>query len=176
MGECVGSKCVHTQCAHGPLFDGDVVHQAVTEADPARIGEQRAQSSQGYSYDAVGNRTQMVNGAAVTGYSYGAASNRLAQVTGGQGGTPTMDANGSTTGNGISAFNYDARGRMVSANTAIGLVSYRINALGQRVQKVAPGASTVFHYDSGGRLIAESTGQAVTDYVYLDDIPVAVVR
>jgi YD repeat-containing protein len=138
--------------------------------------EQRAQSSLGYTYDAVGNRTQMVNGAAVTGYSYGTASNRLAQVTGGQGGTPTMDANGSTTGNGSSAFNYDARGRMVSANAAIGLVSYRINALGQRVQKLAAGASTVFHYDSGGRLIAESTGDVVTDYVYLDDIPVAVLR
>jgi YD repeat-containing protein len=45
----------------------------------------------------------------------------------------------------------------VSANTAIGLVTYTINSLGQRVRKVTPADTTVFHYDAGGKLIAEST-------------------
>jgi hypothetical protein len=44
------------------------------------------------------------------------------------------------------------------------------------VQKVTPSASTVFHYDCGGRLIAETTGDAVTDYVYLDELPVTVLK
>ena len=69
---------------------------------------------------------------------------------------------------------------MVSANTAIGLVQYQINALGQRVQKSVPAGansiSTLYHYDQSGKLIAEATGTAGVDYVYLDDIPVAVLK
>lgn len=136
--------------------------------------EQVPNSSRGYTYDAVGNRTQSTINAAATSYAYGAASNRLAGVGGS---AVTMDANGSTTNSGTGLqFSYDARGRMVSANTAIGTVTYGINALGQRVLKTTPAASTVFHYDLGGRLIAESTNGALTEYVWLDDVPVAVLK
>lgn len=138
--------------------------------------EQRAQQSLGYSYDAVGNRTQSVNGAVSTAYTYGSTSNRLTQLTGSQKASIATDANGSITNNGNATFNYDARGRMVSANTAIGLVSYKINALGQRVQKVTPTSTTVYHYDDSGKLIAESTDGALTEYVYLGDMPVAVLK
>lgn len=65
---------------------------------------------------------------------------------------------------------------MVSANTAIGLVSYTINVFGQRVQKTTPTATTVFHYDGSGKLIAESTAGTQTEYVYLGDMPVAVLK
>jgi len=135
--------------------------------------EQRAQRSLGYSYDAVGNRTQYVNGASVTNYIHGTTSNRLTQLTGGQNTSIATDANGSITNNGSAAFNYDARGRMVSANTAIGMVTYKINALGQRVLKTMPTSSTVYHYDQSGRLIAESTGNALNEFVYLGDMPIA---
>jgi YD repeat-containing protein len=138
--------------------------------------EQRPQRSLGYSYDAVGNRTKYVNGAATTNYTYGTTSNRLMQYSGSQNATMATDANGSTTSNGPTGFNYDARGRLVSANTAIGLVTYKINAHGQRVQKITPNATTVFHYDGSGKLIAESTDGALTEYVYLDDMPVAVLK
>ena len=138
--------------------------------------EQKANSSLGYSYDAVGNRTQSNIGAAITDYTYAASSNRLTQVAGSQTNAITMDPNGSMTGNGSGQFNYDARGRMVSATTVIGVVSYKINALGQRVQKIAPTATTVFHYDLFGKLIAEKTDGATTEYVYLDDVPVAVLK
>lgn len=92
----------------------------------------------------------------------------------------TTDANGSVTNKGNASFNYDARGRMVSANTAIGLVTYTINSLGQRVRKVTPTETTVFHYDMAGKLIAEATttGSTTTEqeYVYLGDMPVAVIK
>jgi len=136
--------------------------------------EQRAQRSLGYSYDAVGNRTQYVNGASVTNYIYGTTSNRLTQLTGSQNTSIATDGNGSITNNGSAAFNYDARGRMVSANTAIGMVTYKINALGQRVLKTTPTSSTVYHSDQSGKLIAESTGSALTEYVFLNDVPIAV--
>jgi hypothetical protein len=48
--------------------------------------------------------------------------------------------------------------------------------MGQRVQKVTPAANTVFHYDLAGKLIAETTDGATTEYVYLDDVPVAVLK
>ena len=42
--------------------------------------------------------------------------------------------------------------------------------------KTTPTSTTVFHYDGGGKLIAEMTGGATTEYVYLDDVPVAVLK
>jgi RHS repeat-associated protein len=134
--------------------------------------EQRATSSLGYNYDAVGNRTQKINGATSTSYGYASNSNRLTTM---QGAPLASDANGAMTNNGAASLNYDARGRMVSANTVIGQVTYKINALGQRVQKVTPQSSTAFVYDQAGRLLAENDGLTSTEYVYLGITPVAVV-
>lgn len=140
----------------------------------------RPNSSVSYGYDAVGNRTSYSNGAAVSSYSYGSTSNRLTQITGSQAAVISTDPNGSITGNGANQFTYDARGRMISADTASGPVQYQINGMGQRVQKITPTQSTVFHYDTGGKLIAEtiagSGGPSIIDYVYLDDMPVAVLK
>lgn len=135
---------------------------------------QRGASSLGFGYDPVGNRTSSGSGAALSSYSYGQGSNRLLNISGGQARTFETDANGSITANGLAQFSYDARGRMVAANTVLGPVLYRINALGQRVAKTTSEGTTVFHYDHGGRLIAESLGDVVTEYVWLDDMPVAV--
>jgi YD repeat-containing protein len=127
-----------------------------------------------YTYDTVGNRLQKNNNGSKTAYTYAATSNRLTKK-----GTQAIssDATGSITNNGSATFNYDARGRMISANTAIGLVQYTINGLGQRVRKVTPTTTTVFHYDLSGKLIAEATtaaGMSTTqEYVYLGDLPVA---
>ncbi|BBB62726.1 hypothetical protein UNDKW_4453 [Undibacterium sp. KW1] len=140
------------------------------------------QTSQSFSYDAVGNRSTKTNGAANTSYSYASTSNRLAQVTDSQVKPVATDPNGSITNNGINQFSYDARGRMITATTAIGTVQYQINALGQRVQKNVPAngsnpaTNTVYHYDMNGRLISERNGQGDVDYVYLDNIPVAVIK
>lgn len=132
---------------------------------------------QTYAYDAVGNRTQKVNNSASTALTYAAGSNRLATV-GGQ--NIATDLNGSITNKGNATFNYDARGRMVSAATLIGLVHYTINSFGQRVRKVTPSETTVFHYDADGKLIAETTtgasGTRTQDYVYLGSKPVAVLK
>ena len=42
--------------------------------------------------------------------------------------------------------------------------------------KTTSTGATVFHYDSSGKLIAESDGQGnvTREYVYLNDIPIAV--
>jgi YD repeat-containing protein len=142
---------------------------------------QRPTTSGSYTYDAVGNRTRQTNGAVTTTYQYGDTSNRLTQIAGTQTTTIATDANGSITSSGNSQFTYDARGRLMAAVTSVGTTHYHINALGQRVQKSVPSGSsantiTRYHYDQGGHLIAETTGSAVTEYVYLGDIPVAVMQ
>ncbi|MFZ6676215.1 hypothetical protein [Undibacterium sp. Xuan67W] len=134
------------------------------------------QASQSFTYDPVGNRNTQTVGAAATTYSYGTSSNRLTQVAGSQTSPIAMDANGSTTNNGTAQFTYDTRGRMITATTAAGVVQYQINALGQRVQKSSPAASTQYHYDQSGKLLSESSGGNDVDYVYLDDIPVVVLK
>ena len=143
------------------------------------------QVSQSFTYDAVGNRSTQTLGAANTNYTYGTTSNRLTQIAGSQTTPIVMDPNGSTTNNGQAQFTYDTRGRMVSATTAAGVVQYQINALGQRVQKTLigtggnPNVATIYHYDLGGKLLGEVTGSgggSDTSYVYLDDIPVAVIK
>jgi YD repeat-containing protein len=155
--------------ATGNTYGYDVLDRLTSYISPS-VG-------QSYAYDAVGNRTQKSINSSVTNYGYPATSNRLNQA-GAQ--AITTDANGSITSNIRNQFSYDARGRMVSATTSIGLVQYRINALGQRVQKTTPSQSTVFHYDSGGKLISETTTVGTTsstvDYVYLGDLPVAVLK
>jgi YD repeat-containing protein len=42
----------------------------------------------------------------------------------------------------------------------------------------ASGLTTVYHYDSAGHLIAESDaqGNVQTEYIYLGDMPVAVIQ
>ena len=67
--------------------------------------------------------------------------------------------------------------------TAAGTVTYRINALGQRVKKSVPLAGggttdTGYHYDLAGHLIGESdgTGKVTRDYLWLDDTPLAVMQ
>jgi YD repeat-containing protein len=137
-------------------------------------------SNFGYSYDAVGNRLTKTVGANTDTYTYSASSNRIATLTPAAGPTRSfmLDANGSTTDDGINTYAYDARGRMVQASTALGSATYQLNALGQRIRKSFGTTNTVFTYDRSGHLIAESDpgGTPKREYIYLGDIPVGVIQ
>jgi YD repeat-containing protein len=134
----------------------------------------------GYAYDAVGNRQLKSAGAATELYTYAPTSNQLVWITSGTGARRDFwfDANGSTLGDGANQYSYDARGRLIRATSVLGTTDYQVNALGQRVRKANPGGDTVFHYDTRGRLIAESDslGAVKREYLYLNDIPVAVIQ
>jgi YD repeat-containing protein len=135
-------------------------------------------TTQSFAYDPVGNRTAQTIGTNTNTYSYGAASNRLASLTPTTGPVRnfSFDANGSTTNDALNQYSYDARGRLTKAISVAGQAQYGINALGQRVIKTTTAGTTVFTYDSSGRLIAETDaqGNVSREYVYLNDIPVAV--
>src|SRR5258708_21636148 len=64
------------------------------------------------------------------------------------------------------------------ANRNQPLASYAYNFLGQRVAKTTSSTVTHFLYDRAGHLLAESngaTGAAQTEYLWLDDTPLALV-
>jgi RHS repeat-associated protein len=138
-----------------------------------------------YGYDAVGNRTSQSGGTTnlAETYSYAANSNQLQSVVNGTvtrslAYSPTGNVASDNRGNGTAlSFTYDLSDRMVQvANQNTPLASYAYNYLGQRAAKTTPSAITQFVYDRSGHLLAESngaTGTAQTEYVWLDDTPLA---
>jgi len=133
----------------------------------------------GYTYDGVGNRLTRSTGGNTDTYAYGSTSNRIASITPSSGPVRnfTLDNVGSATADGNNTYTYDTRGRMVQAVSSLGTTTYQVNALGQRIRKTNTLGDTVYHYDTGGRLIAETTaaGALKREYLYLRDIPLAVV-
>ena len=159
-----------------------------------------APANYSYGYDATGNRTDKSAGSSTSTLTIDPQSNRIAQLStggggggGGSGGTVNRsfqyDPNGSTTADGARQLSYDLRGRLIGATavSSTATTGYQVNAMGQRVRKIAASASspanppltandTLYHYDAQGRLIAETTPSGVLkkEYLYLQDLPVAV--
>jgi YD repeat-containing protein len=132
----------------------------------------------GFTFDANGNRITKTVGTVTKTYTYPATNNKLTSITGGGTQSFVHDANGSITSDATNTFTYDTRGRLTQAATALGNVTYGLNALGQRYAKTLQGVTTLFHYDKEGRLIAESdpAGGTKREYLYLGDIPVGVIQ
>jgi RHS repeat-associated protein len=129
-----------------------------------------------YTYNKTGDRLSKVAPGLATGtYSYTTNTHQLI-ATGNA--ARTNDANGNTTGSTVASnaygFGYNDRNRLVSVllnGTTVGTYSY--NALGQRIQKVTS-ASERYGYDEANHLVGEYGGTN-RDYVWMGDIPVAIV-
>ena len=150
-------------------------------------------TTQGYAYDATGNRISQTIGAQNISYQVSSSSNQLQAVNGIRLKTYTYDANGSVIGDGTNQFTYDGRGRLVQVTNSHNRVKYQINGLGQRIAKLKNEPShpdhdddcadefhvkgvTDFVYDKNGYLIGEyaRNGKPIRETVYLGDTPVAV--
>jgi YD repeat-containing protein len=133
-----------------------------------------------YNYDVVGNRTSKTVGSSTDTYAYASTSNRLASITSQAGAARSFvfDANGSTTNDGNNQYVYDTRGRMVQSVGVLGTTTYQVNALGQRFRKTNSQDDRIFLYDTKGHLISENDpgGGLKREYLYLGDIPVAVIQ
>lgn len=129
---------------------------------PDSFGEQ-------FHYDPLGNRTT----ASVGGTNYNYASNEVNEYTNINGFTPEYDDNGNLENDGTYTYRYDDANRLIevySGNTK--LASYQYDALGRRIQKITPQATTQYFYD-GQRVVEEHTGASVTNYLYgnwIDDV------
>jgi YD repeat-containing protein len=131
-----------------------------------------ANANQGYQYDANGNRTRLVVGSSTYAYSINPASNQLQAVAGPTPQTYQYDATGNVTSDSLHSLVYDTRGRMVQANTT----AYSLNALGQRTAKQNAAVTTRYLYDEAGHLLYETGATGSKDYLYLGDVPVAVLQ
>jgi RHS repeat-associated protein len=140
-----------------------------------------------YGYDAVGNRTSLVQGATSETYSYDPFSNQLFSVTAGAttrsftydgaGNVTADDQGGAVFG---LAYNNANRFARLSINGTPD-TDYRYNALGQRVVKQdagLPATAKHYHYDRDGNLIAETNaaGGLIREYAWLDGLPLATVE
>jgi RHS repeat-associated protein len=143
-----------------------------------------------WQYDGVGSRTQEVltYGPTTTSvYTYPSTSNQLGSIT--QGGVPTRSFATDGAGNIIAdtrsgtayLYDYNNRGRLDQVTVAgTVLASYGYDALERMAirttQNMTPSGTTYYLYDLSGQLLAEASagGTTVTEYVWLDDLPLAV--
>jgi RHS repeat-associated protein len=141
-------------------------------------------TSIGYTYDATGNRSAKTVGGSTYTNTVASTSNRLTQVQDALGTRSlSYDAAGNIVGDGNFTFTYSDRGRLASAITSSGTVTYTYNGLGQRARKTGPtplvgtGAS-YFVYDEAGQLLGEydANGYPLYETVYLQDLPVGVMK
>jgi RHS repeat-associated protein len=133
-----------------------------------------------YTYSKTGDRLSKTASGLATGvYAYQAGTHHLASIGNA---SRAYDANGNTTGSvtGGSTFGYGYNGRnrmTVAQRDGSTVGTYTYNALGQRTAKVVtfPAASSQrFAYDEASKLLGEY-GSATRDYIWLGDLPVAVV-
>jgi RHS repeat-associated protein len=184
-----------------------------------------------FTYDGIGNRksrtTQAPNSSTTqaTNYTHGTTNHWLTNSTGQLPNAYTYDASWNTltesaalgssnpltgtinptTTTSALTNTYDAKNRLTKTQigaTTIDTVTYKINAMGQRVQKVgaglyAPSTTTTidattgnspqsrslnfnarFVYDEQGRLIGEYTndGKLISETIWFNDLPVATLR
>jgi RHS repeat-associated protein len=139
-----------------------------------------AYTSQRFQYDASGNRTQATFGASTYRNTISTTGNRLNSTTGpAPAKQNSFDAAGNLTKDGTIQYNYGSDGRLSSVLRGGVTTGYRYNGLGQRVTKTGAAAVTVHYvYDETGRVIGEydGMGTAMQETVYLDDLPVAVLK
>jgi len=164
LGSAPGANPAIETYAYDPLYR--LIN--VTEAGGAVL--------QSYTYNGTGDRLSKTGSGLATGtYTYATGTHQLT-ATGNT--ARVVDADGNTTAmtqaGEVYGFGYNSRNRMTVAQASGATVgSYAYNALGQRIGKVA--ASTQrFGYDEASHLIGEY-GTSARDYVWLGDIPVAVI-
>jgi RHS repeat-associated protein len=137
-----------------------------------------------YGYDNGDNRNSITQGSTQYTYSISSTSNRLTSISNASGTfTPTYDANGRMTSDGVNTYVYSDRGRMSSVITGGGTVSYLYNGLEQRVSKagptsLVPSGAAYFVYDEAGHLLGEYdvAGNVLYETIYVGPAPVGVMK
>ncbi|PTT80862.1 hypothetical protein DBR42_18815 [Pelomonas sp. HMWF004] len=144
-----------------------------------------------YEYDASGNRTVLVDNGTLRTFTNSSSSNRLDSINNPSrtiaydpAGNARADTQAGSSSNYGASFNLI--GRMSSiAQTGVAGVDFAYDAMGRRVTRSAwtssptnPRTVTLFAYDQDHHLIGEykPDGTAITEYVWLGDTPVAVIK
>jgi RHS repeat-associated protein len=164
---------VRNKSGRGDVYQCDATYQVTGvkyDVDDPTIGYTSATNPSRtvtYNYDALGNRTSVVENGNSTSYS----RNNLNQYSSVGGTNMTYDTGGNLTGDGVWMFGYDQEHHLVSASKSGMTVRYAYDGFGRRISKTVNGTTTRYIY-SGDNLIEERDGQgAVTaHYIYEGDI------
>jgi len=121
------------------------------------------QGNWNYDYDAVGNRTQVIDPTGTTSYS----PNNLNQYATVGSTTYQYDPNGNLTNDGTWTHTYDSENRLVSSSAVGSSGTYTYDAFGRRISKTVNGQTTKFTWD-GDQLLEEldGAGNQTAEYVY----------
>lgn len=165
LGDAAGASPATETYTYDPLYRLTGVNDATGKVVEA------------YSYSKTGDRLiKMASGLAAGTYGYQKGTHWLASVGSA---SRSYDANGSTTGNATAGlvwgYGYNGRGQLISVQQGgAEEASYAYNALAQRIRKTVNGSSLRFSYSLSGELLTEY-GTTSRDYVWLDEVPVALV-
>jgi RHS repeat-associated protein len=141
-----------------------------------------------YQYDPNGNIISILDTIEPSGnevfedagiYTYQQATNKLTQVTGEINVVYGYDANGNITSANNRIFVYDLSNRLIRVeDNGLIIAEYVYNGLNQRIKKILPSETRIFHYDLLGHLVAETNESEamLAEYVYLGDQPIAMIR
>jgi RHS repeat-associated protein len=99
-----------------------------------------------YSYDPVGNRTTMTKNGQATVYAY----NALDQL---------VSAGGTQ-------YSYDGRGNLIEVRNGGSTATFSYDAANRLASSTGPTGSATYAYDPDGRRVRQTTGGAVTNYLW----------
>ena len=138
-------------------------NRAIPKADDETLRRQA------FTYDANGNRTQLVEDGAPIAYQIEVGSNRLIDI---DGTAQQHDAGGNLIDDGEYRYTYDARNRLVSVNDS----SYLYNADNQRIKKTTPDGTVLYAW-TGERIFGEyhADGNTIQETIYLGGTPVGMI-
>jgi len=130
--------------------------------------------TEGYTYDATGNRISATVGTNTTPYTIAQSSHRLTDVGGV---ARSYDNAGNTTAIGARGFAYNDANRMSQVVNGVATVSYAYNGKGEQVRRSNGTTNTVTVYDEAGHWLGEydSTGTPTQQVIWLDDLPVGLI-
>jgi RHS repeat-associated protein len=119
-----------------------------------------------YSYDAIYQLTQVVQGATTTeSYSYDAVGNRLSSL----GMSPyAYNSSNQLTSTPAVTFTYDGNGNTLTKVNSSGTTQYTWDFENRLSSVVLPGAAgtVTFRYDPFGRRVQKSSASSTTNYLY----------
>jgi RHS repeat-associated protein len=163
--------------ANNQTLGYDVINRITSANAPGNYG------SYAWTYDKAGNTKTFNLGGTLTTYTTAGTSNQLASyVTGGVTTTVATNANGnimsippanSTT---PATFAYDVTNRLASVTGSPTAATFTYDAFGQRFAKNDAGSDpNLYSYGQDSSLLEENDGGSITDYLYADGRPLAII-
>ena len=157
-----GATIYYTTDGSAPTTNSTKYTAAITVSSTETINAIAAAS--GYSNSAVGTATYTMNIPLVATVTTNANGNITS--------IPPANATANAT------FTYNDANRLAGVTGSPLAATFVYDWAGERFSKTNPGAAgpILYSYAQGGTLIAENNNGAVTDYIYADDRPIAVLH